>query len=235
MSDKSPRQETLSERLNAFFSRYRLGLIVTASVLLIGIVAAVIVFQIADARAERMLEATEALQRLEADYAALAEEEESADLQATEEELRAAIADLIDEYPRDYGALRARFVLGGLEWQLENWNAAYEAFLAVAEEHRPNYLTATALFSAAAAAENMGDVDRARELYGRVADGDLTPNTERAHALFNLGRLAEADGDATLALEYYNRLVDDHTGSNWTSLGRNRIIWLTSQGTTAEG
>jgi tetratricopeptide (TPR) repeat protein len=234
MSDKSPRQETLSERLNAFFSRYRLGLLITASVLLIGIVAAVIVFQVADARAERMLVATEALQRLEADYAAL-DEEDSAERQATEEELRAAISELIDEYPRDYGALRARFVLGGIEWQLENWSEAYDAFLAVAEEHRPNYLTAPALFSAAAAAENMGDAEAARELYGRVADGDLTPNSERAHALFNLGRLAEAAEDTSLALEYYNRLVDEHAGSNWTSLGRNRIIWLTSQGATAEG
>jgi tetratricopeptide (TPR) repeat protein len=234
MSDKSPRQEPLSERLNAFFSRYRIGLIVTATVLLIGIVAAVIVFQVADARAERMLVATEAMQRIEADYAALSDED-SAERQAIEEELRTAITELIAEYPRDYGALRARFVLGSLEWQLENWSEAYDAFLAVAEEHRPNYLTAPALFSAAAAAENMGENDRARELYGRVADGDLTPNSERAHALFNLGRLAEAGDDTTLALEYYNRLVDEHAGSNWTSLGRNRIIWLTSQGTTAEG
>ena len=79
-----------------------------------------------------------------------------------------------------------------------------------------------------------GDTEAARELYGRIVSLEDTANLERPHALFNLGRLAEAAEETDLALEYYNQLIDEHPDSNWTNLGRNRIIWLTSQGVGSE-
>ena len=237
MSDRSTTtSKSFSDSLIEFLGNHRKALLVIAGVIVVGIVAAVVVAQIANVRSDRAVRAAEHIQSLWSDYQDAAGATDQVDQAASlEEELRTAITDAKDQYPRTYGALRAQFVLGQLEWSLENWQAAQDAFMAVVNDHRTTHLTAPAMFSAAAAAENLGELDRARELYGRLAEGTIQPNVEVAHALFNLGRLAEEDGDTQLALEYYNRLVDEHGDSNWTNLGRNRIIWLTSQGAGAEG
>ncbi|MFO8041618.1 MAG: tetratricopeptide repeat protein [Alkalispirochaeta sp.] len=229
MSDSSTHSPAFTERLTSFLSRFRKVLIFGGIAVLVAIIAAVVVAQVMSARNDASIRAAEELQELWDDYDA-----DSEDASVAQEDVREAVSQLIDEYPRTYGALRARMILAELEWQLENWEAAQDAYMAVVDEHGRNHLTGPALFSAAAAAEEAGNLDRARELYGRVADGEGDPTTEVPHALFNLGRIAELQSDQALAIEYYNRLIDDHSSSNWTNLGRNRIIWLTSQGAGAD-
>ncbi|MCG8480040.1 MAG: tetratricopeptide repeat protein [Spirochaetales bacterium] len=234
MSDHSRDRSSFSDRLNVFLSHHRTTLLVLSVIVIVGIVATVVIAQLSNNRAERGALAAEQIEELWGEWQASRpsseEEEISPETAALEESLRAAIAGTIEELPRRYGALRGRFVLGELEWELGNFDAARGAFLAVAEEHPDSHLAAIALFSAAAAAENAGDPDAATTIYGRIVAGEGDPNAEVAHALFNLGRIAEAQGDADLALDYYNRLIDEHGGSTWTNLGRNRIIWLTSRG-----
>jgi tetratricopeptide (TPR) repeat protein len=229
MSDSSNNQPTFSDRLISFISRFRKALIFGGSAILVLIIAAVVVAQVVSARNDASIREAERLQELWSEFDQQGERAEQ-----SEEEIRQTINEIIDQYPRTYGALRARMILAELEWGLENWQAAHDAYMAVVEEHDRNHLTGPALFSAAAAAEETEDLDRARELYGRIVDGDGAPTAEVPHALFNLGRIAEAQADIDLALEYYNRLIDEHDGSNWTNLGRNRIIWLTSQGAGAD-
>lgn len=238
-ANSSVKTPSFADTLNAFLHNHRRLLLILGAAIVVLIIAAVAASQILSARADASVAAAERIQERwqayqDADRAAGDEEAQSAPTEA-EADLRAAIDEAISDFPNGYAALRARYTLGQLEWQLENWEAALEAFVGIADEHRTSYLTAPALLNAAAAAENLGNTDRARELYGRLVDGDISPNAEIAHALFNLGRLAEEAGDRDLALEYYNRLVDEHGGSNWTNLGRNRIIWLQSQGAGADG
>ncbi|MEX2444544.1 MAG: tetratricopeptide repeat protein [Alkalispirochaeta sp.] len=229
MSDSSTNNASFSDRLISFVSRFRKALIFAGSALLVAIIAATVVSQVVSARNDASIREAERVHELWDDF-----DDESDDSGQVEEDLRDGIAQIVDEYPRTYGALRARMILAELEWTLENWEAAHDAYMAVVEEHRQNHLTGPALFSAAAAAEQIDDLDRARELYGRIVDGQGDPTAEVSHALFNLGRIAEAQSDVNLALEYYNRLIDEHSESNWTNLGRNRIIWLTSQGAGAD-
>ena len=249
MSDRSTEPKTRAERINAFLGRHRKAFLFGSAGILGAIVIAVVVAQVLNARAADAVLAAEEVQDLWTQY----QEEIAADAPtgdaeagendtdtddaaaATEDALRAAIDNTLDRYPRTYGALRSRFILAELEWSKEDFQAAYDAYLAVANEHDTNHLTAPAIMSAAAAAERLDDSDQARELYGRIASGEATPNAEVARALFNLGRLAEAAGEPDLALEYYNRLADEYGDSNWTNLGRNRIIWLTTQGTGTDG
>ncbi len=229
MSDSSTHSPGFTDRLIAFLSRSRKALIIGGSALLVAIIAAVIVAQVMTARNDASIRAAERVQDLWSEFDPSSGESEEA-----EAELRNEITQVIEEYPGTYGALRSRMILAELEWTQENWDAAQDAYMAVVNEHRQNHLTGPALFSAAAAAEQSEDLDRARELYGMILDGAGDPTAETAHALFNLGRIAEAQDDVGLALEYYNRLIDDHGASNWTNLGRNRIIWLTSQGAGAD-
>ena len=52
--------------------------------------------------------------------------------------------------------------------------------------------------------------------------------------LFNIGRLEEQKGDFAAAQAAYNQLEEQHPLSNWTKLGRNRIIALKVDGKIAE-
>ncbi len=217
-----------AEHIQQFLSANRKILSVIAVVLIVGIIASVGVSQWLNARAQASAEMAEQIQRLWEEYSSGSEGE-------GEEALRTAIDEAIEMYPRDYASLRALFILGQLEFELENYQASLEAYRDLADRHQGTYIEPTALAAAAAAAEEAGDAATARELYGRLVEIEDAPNLERAHGLFNLGRLAESAGDVDLALEYYNRLVDEHGGSNWTNLGRNRIIWLTSRGPATEG
>jgi TolA-binding protein len=89
------------------------------------------------------------------------------------------------------------------------------------------------LFNAAVAYEQAGDLEQGittyRELSEKYPKNFLVP-----HALFAMGRLYEADEDFQSAFEVYDRLEDEFPQSNWTKMGRNRIIDLKVKGLIAE-
>ena len=55
---------------------------------------------------------------------------------------------------------------------------------------------------------------------------DLYPDTPRAY--FSLGRALETLGKPDEAVTAYNAGIDRFPDSNWTNLGRDRIIYLAS-------
>lgn len=238
MSNTPTTTTSRAERLSAFLGRNRTLLLALAIVLVGGIVVSVVLAQVLDQRAEA---ATMAAESLQDDWDAFssarptfaAEDGSPAALTEEEQELADSIREqaerILADWPRSYGAQRAHFVLGNLAWELQDYEGAATHYTTLAEEFSRSYLAPIALMNAAAAYENLGESDTAAGLYGRVADSTAA-TTEVARAIFNLGRLAEAEGDTERALEHYRRLVDEHASSNWTNLGRNRIIGLTSQG-----
>jgi tetratricopeptide (TPR) repeat protein len=233
MSDRQTEKVPFSHRLNSFFSRFRAGILVTGIVLVAGIIVAVVISQYIENRSNQAALAAERIVNRWNEWQGAADETDidEATLSDTEEELRGLISTTIDRFPRSYGALRARFVRAELEWALENWAAAHDAFLAVVDEHPNSHLTAAALFSAAAASENMQQLEVAEVLYQRIVDGEGSPSVHVPRAVFSLGRIAERRGEFDQAIELYNRLLDEHDGSEWTNLGRDRIILLSSRGT----
>ncbi|MFW6251199.1 MAG: tetratricopeptide repeat protein, partial [Alkalispirochaetaceae bacterium] len=48
-------------------------------------------------------------------------------------------------------------------------------------------------------------------------------------ALFALGRLSESADAYEEAASYYNRILDEYGESSWTTLARNRIIFLQTE------
>ncbi len=235
-TEKAP----LSVRLNTALGRHRTAIIVVSAAIVVIIISSVIAFNLSQRRMERSIAAAEEIQLLYEEWSAANDAgTDGPDAAAepggqpgttdtTEETLRTKIDAVVEGHPRGYAATRARFVLAQVEWERGDFEAAHAAFLAVAEGDAESYLAPIALFNAAAALEETGDVEGAIELYRRVA-GSTVPNVEAPRALFALGRLSEGQGDREGAIEYYNRLIDEHGGSNWTNLGRNRIIWLNSQ------
>lgn len=232
MNDKTEGKQSLSHRLGAFLHRYRTVLLVSSVVLVGGIIVAVAVYQYLDNRAERAARAVELVQQRYDEFKALSDEEKAESV--IPEEIRNEISAVRDRYRGSYGDLRSRHILASLEWELGNYTEAQEHYLSIVDDFPGSHLVGVSLAAAAAAAEMQGDVETAEALLLRLADGEGDPNSEQSRALFNLGRLAEGSEDWPRAYDYYNRLVDEHGQSSWTNLGRDRIIWLTSQGLVGE-
>ncbi|TVR69797.1 MAG: hypothetical protein EA427_07350 [Spirochaetaceae bacterium] len=234
MSDRKTESLTTSERLAAFLSGHRKLLLIIGALMLVSIFGAVVIYQVYDSRMESAARAAELLSQDWEEWQRLNRAEDGDPASALETRIRNRAQATIQDYPRSYGALRSLHILSMLEWELENYDALHETALELVERFPRSHLAGTALVNAAAASEEMNDRAEARRLLERVAAGEGGPTLEKARALFNLGRLAEEEGSPGEALDYYNRLVEEHPDSNWTSLGRNRIIWLSSRGLGAE-
>ncbi|WP_018525256.1 tetratricopeptide repeat protein [Alkalispirochaeta alkalica] len=223
---KNREQVSLADTLKVFLGSHRKPLFGISIALIALVFASVVAYQVHHNRQEQA-----ARQAEEISESWLSWQNEQDD--QSETDIREAIETLLAAHPRSYGALRALHILMLLEWEMEQFEEAEAAGLRLAEAFPRSHLTGAALATAAAAAEEQGDPARAREILSRIARGEGSPTAEEPRALFNLGRLAEELQDYDEALEYYNRLAGDHPESNWTKLARNRIIWLTSQGGSA--
>jgi len=225
MNDRTE-TKTFSSRLNQFLSSKSRLILIVSIVLVSSIVIAVVAFSVIDNRTIASTELVESIQGQFDEWQTVADQTDES--QPIETRLREAIDELTDRYPQSYGAVRGQFILANLEWELGNYEESRAAYLAVAESAPDGYLAAPALYSAGACSEELDDPAEATILYLSILDLESV-NSEKARALMSLGRLAEQAGNRSEALEYYTRLIDEHGDSNWTNLGRSRIIWLKSQ------
>lgn len=232
MNDTSTDTQSIARRVGEFLHSHRMVLLISSVILLGGIIISVGVYQYLDKRAENAARAAELVETRWDDFLALSDAEK-ADSELPDE-IRGDVEALSDRYSGSYGELRGRFILAGLEWELTNYAEAQAAYTSIAEDFPRSHLVGVSLAAAAAAAEMQNDSTTARALLTRVADGEGMPQSEQSRALFNLGRLAEAEENWQGAYDLYNRMVDEHGESSWTNLGRDRIIWLTSQGLARE-
>ncbi len=194
-------------------------------VAVVGIVVGLFLYlEFRGAREERARVAAETVQELFDEFSAATDDARRQSLAA---QITAEVNGVTTDYPRFGAAQRALFVRGSMNWELEQWDAASVDFEQAATGFPDSYLTPISLFNAAAAAEEGGQVDRARQLLTQLVDSFDTSEVPRA--LFALGRIAEQQGDPQAATEYYNRLVQNHAGSTWTNLARTRIIALSVQ------
>lgn len=219
-SEAPDKKKKFTEIISTFLHRHRRTLIIMVAAVVIIVVGLFVYLEVQSSREQSARLAAEAVQELYDEW----QDASDADRAALADRLNERVDAVVQEYPRFYAAQRALMVRGDLRWEQEQWSSAADDFARAANGFGDSYLTPIALFNAAAAAEEAGDIDRARQHLQQLVDQHATAEVPRA--LFTLGRLAEADSDPDQALNYYNRLVQNHAGSNWTNLARNRIIAL---------
>jgi len=226
-SEAKPR---LVERLAVFLQKYRIVLLV----ILIALILLVVVYFGWSEWNKRTLERSSLMaERAGRMYEQwLGESDESAQ-SSIQQELGELIDQILQRYPRQYAAQRARFIRANLAFENEQWQEAAESYSSVAESFPKSYLAPLSLFNAGVAYEQMDDLDQAIAAYQTVVEKHeesfLVP-----HALFSLGRLYEAQEEYESAFQLYDRLEDGYPLSNWTKMGRNRIIELKVQGKIAQ-
>jgi tetratricopeptide (TPR) repeat protein len=224
MSDTRNRSEEKNIRivLSRFISHYRMVFIVILVIIVAALIAVGVYSTVNQKRVENSAVAAEELQELYEEWNSAADDEK-ADLRS---DLESKAADALKKFKRMYAAQRAYMVLGQLHYQSEEYDAAVENYESLADSFPKSYLAPISLMSAAAAWEQLQDYESAIAAYRRVSDeySDSFPSV--AYALVSIGRLYERMGQADEAVEAYNEVVDNFSGSGWTNIAQDRIIYL---------
>ena len=217
-------------RLTNFIHKYRVPLI---SALVIVAVLIVVYFTWTELQSRKRERSTLLAEQAQELYLDWKNEQDTDAKQIIESDIEELLIRILDQYPKQYAAERAYFVRANMAYEGENWQKAAESYLDLVETFPGGYLAPLGLFNAAASYEELDDSTQALSLLSRLVESyDRTYLA--AHALFNVGRLSETTGDYDAALAAYNLLEDEHPLSNWTKLGRNRIIDLKLKGKVKE-
>ncbi|MDR0387728.1 MAG: tetratricopeptide repeat protein [Treponema sp.] len=125
-----------------------------------------------------------------------------------------------------YAGVRAYMLTASIHADRKNWQDAESAWVQAAKKGGKTYLVPVALFNAAVAAEEGGNIGDAVDHYAEVLKyADSFP--QAAKAQFAIGRLREEQQDTEAALEAYRTLVEKWPGETiWINLANSRIIAL---------
>jgi tetratricopeptide (TPR) repeat protein len=151
----------------------------------------------------------------------------------TTEEAKASAVDLVaglqalaSKNGSKYPELKAGYLLAMVSYADEDFTAAVEGFLKVADKGKDTYLGPLSVMNAAVASEQLGDKAKALEYYQRVYDtfGEGTPESPKA--LFNVARIHEANNNVTLAKAVLQQLADLFPSSEYAKLAQSRLVVL---------
>ena len=216
-------KERILRRLTAILHQNRIWL----GGLVVALLAFVAIYSIAmEVQRKRIESATVLAERAQELFSTWSAEEEEESRKQMGEQLLEDLARIIEDYPRTYATQRAFFVRGSLYFRTEDWDLSAADFASVAERFPGSYLAPVALVNAGVAMEEKEAYMDAIAFYLRVLDEYPTRYPGIPAVLFDIGRLSETTGDLLNAQAYYERIVDEYPSSGWTSLARNRIIYL---------
>jgi tetratricopeptide (TPR) repeat protein len=168
---------------------------------------------------------TQRAERAQSIYSDWQQESDAVARATLAQQLQTEISQVLEEFPNRYAGSRARYIRAEFSFANGEWQSAADDWLLVEEAQKGSYLGALALFNAATAAEEAGDLDVARQRLERmVADYDDSPLSPRG--LFGLGRVGERSNDFAAASAAYEQLEQGFSGSDWATLARNRLIAL---------
>jgi predicted negative regulator of RcsB-dependent stress response len=148
------------------------------------------------------------------------------------EDVRALLEELNSFAKKTSGHAGARSyaLAASIHAEQKNWALAESAWRSSAKKAGKSYLAPVALFNAAVAAEEQGNLDQAVELYAESA-AHVSGFPAAARAQFAIGRLRESQGDTQAALDAYKLIPEKWANeSSWINLAQSRIIVLSNSG-----
>lgn len=217
-----PEKEGISDALADFLQRNRKTLIISAAAALIivaGLIAALGV------RNVLRTEAVKAVEALTERYEAL---RFNINDSSKAEDVGALLADLgvFAEKNSAYAGFRSYALIGSIHGDQKNWPEAEQAWLNAAKKGAKTYFVPVALYNAAIAAEESGNLEAAiGHLQEALVHKDDFPAAARAQ--FAIGRLEEARGRKEEAIEAYRQVIENWPNeTDWTNLANSKILVL---------
>lgn len=211
--------DNVGEKINDFIKNHRKAIFITVGILLFLFIGLIAFLSISDALNKK---ATAALDELYGRYDELSL---NSDEDFYAEDLENLLADLkpFAEKNKGFAGSKAWSMIGQIYSGRKDWSLAQDAWLSAAKIGNNTYLAPIALFNAAAAAEEQGNLEQAIDLLKQcVAHKFEFPAAPRAQ--FSIGRLYETLGDSTAAVEAYREvLIKWPEMPVWHSLARSRL------------
>ncbi len=198
---------------------------VIITVLLALILVAVVIGVISSVNDSKIESGLTALDELEFRYESL---DTSADTFVQDQNDTLAQANALAQSSSGVVAVRSLLFIGDINFDLENWTEAKDAYMGAYEADKEAYTAPLALYNAAISSEENGDFDSAIEYLQMVKDFDDFSLMSRA--LFNLGRIAELQSNFSLSEEAYKTLNDEYPSTTWANLAKSRLIVLKTEG-----
>ncbi len=224
MREEGESQQRLVTRIAGIVEALRVPLLVILAVVVVGVIAYFVYAQAAAGARER---AAMLLEQADDQFSQWRGEQDAQKKDKLEADLRRNLETL--RKSGGYSGQRGLYILGQVEAEKGNKQAAFDAYNALAASEDRSYLGMEGLINSAVFAEDLGQTDKALELYRRIIDRH--PNTPHAaHAYFAVGRLLEAKGDFKQAAATYAEMRSKYPSSSWTNLAVGRIIALQASG-----
>ena len=216
------KKEQLMQKASQILFKNRIWLLVTIGL----VIGFVVVYFLATERINRIEEeSTILVEEVETRYSNWVSEEDEVQKNQLGEEIVSETDNIIQKFPKTYGAKRALFIQGNFYFEMKNWEKGSASYLSLAEIFPESYLAEISLFNASICEEEIENYDKAIEIYQRLVDeypgSYLTPQ-----ALFSLGRIFETTDRFTEAGNVYRQMEDSYPFSSWTYLAKNRLIYL---------
>ena len=212
-------KQSASEKINEFVKNNRKAIFIAIGVILVLFIGLIAYLSITDSLNKK---AITALDELNGKFDDLSLNNED-DYNTPEVESLLAEFKTFAEKTNGFAGSKAWAVIGQIYSSRKDWSNAQEAWLAVAKKGNKTYLAPIALYNAAAAAEEQGNLEQAIELLEQcVAHKFEFPAAP--HAQFSIGRLHETLGNKTAAAEAYRVvLLKWPEMPVWQNLARSRI------------
>ncbi len=228
MAEKKTK-DTQRETFVDFLNRMRIPLIILFVVFIISIIAFFVIMEINRDRAERAIVRTHAVEaRLadldDADPEATSDGDDSDSL-SPREEIVADLQAIISDFPRQYGAIRARYLLAQLAWKDKEYSEAFEYFDQIIRNFASSHLLENAYLGAAAALEELDQLENALSYYQEGLENIEKPLAE-SHFRFSIGRLYDTLGEAEKAYAEFEQLFANDNSSLYGTLAKSRMIEL---------
>jgi tetratricopeptide (TPR) repeat protein len=218
-----PFRTKLKVSITNFLQKYRTVLIALVGLIIV-VVAVLAIWSQVDAGTKVTFAGQ--IEKSESDFATWAAEVDAgkkADLAKT---LETELADIEKNAPAGYGLSKAWFVQGNYLAAQKKWADASKAYKTVYDKDKTSYLAPIALVNAAVSLEEAGDNAGALAIYTQF-DADYSADQLLApQVFFTEGRLLEVEKKTPEAVTAYKKLLEKYPDSNWTKLGRDRILVL---------
>ena len=215
---------TLNQRLYEFIQKNRKVLLISL-IALIAVLAAIVI--IVTVRERMQANAILKVDGFSRRYNELKNQISGGDI-IEQAEVAILLVELADFQRRSSGfaSARAYSISADIFSEQRRWSEAEGAWANAARAARRTYLAPIALFNAAVAAEEQGNIQAAIDYYSRaIGFGNIFHSAARAQ--FAIGRLEEDRNNREAALGAYRNLLASWPHDQvWVNLAQSRIIML---------
>jgi tetratricopeptide (TPR) repeat protein len=221
--------DNIADKINEFVQRNRKAIFIILGIIVVLFAGTIIYLSASEASQKKAIAAIEELNtkysELKVDNSLL-EEDGIVDKEKQTDELNALLEDLnkFAKGKKGFAAGKAWLLIGQIYAEREDWQQAQEAFLNVAKFAPKAYIAPIALFNAAAAAEEQGNIELAIECLEKCVSHKVAfPAVPRAQ--FSIGRLYEQLGNYDAASTAYRIVLSNWPNIEvWANLAQSRII-----------